>query len=186
MPIIAKIQVESLSSNIIYVPDDYPTIQAAISAASNGSMIIVHNGTYFENVVVNKKLTLHGVGKPIVDAGGSGNVVYITANHVNIRGFIIRNSGRVYAGIHLCSSNNDITDNTVCSNNLRGVYIDHSNNNNIANNNILNNGYGIYLYWSSNNKISDNVISNNNCGIYTWGSDNNNIEYNTISSVSTS
>lgn len=38
------------SSATIYVPDDYPTIQAAVNAASPGDTIIVRDGTYYENV----------------------------------------------------------------------------------------------------------------------------------------
>ncbi|HUV02229.1 MAG TPA: hypothetical protein VMW67_02095 [Desulfobacteria bacterium] len=35
----------SASSDIIYVPTDYPTIQQAIDNASSGDTIFVYNGT---------------------------------------------------------------------------------------------------------------------------------------------
>jgi len=47
----------------IIVPDIYPTIQAAINAASAGDTIYVRNGTYYENVVVNKTISLIGENK---------------------------------------------------------------------------------------------------------------------------
>lgn len=37
----------------IYVPDDYATIQAAVDAASPGDEIIIRDGEYYEEVVVN-------------------------------------------------------------------------------------------------------------------------------------
>lgn len=40
---------------------DYANIQAAIDAASAGDAIEVRSGTYYENVNVNKQLTLQGL-----------------------------------------------------------------------------------------------------------------------------
>ena len=46
------------SGGILHVPEDYSTIQAAINAASPGDTIIVHAGTYDDQVVINTALTL--------------------------------------------------------------------------------------------------------------------------------
>ena len=47
----------------IVVPDDYPTIEAAIENATNGDTILVKKGTYEENPLeINKTLSLVGEG----------------------------------------------------------------------------------------------------------------------------
>jgi len=45
---------------IVHVPDDFPTIQAAINAASEGDTVLVQPGTYVENINFNGKNILVG------------------------------------------------------------------------------------------------------------------------------
>lgn len=45
----------NLQSQIINVPDDYPTIQEGINASSNGDTVLVQPGTYVEQIIYNGK-----------------------------------------------------------------------------------------------------------------------------------
>jgi pectin methylesterase-like acyl-CoA thioesterase len=45
-------------SKTITVPDDYPTIQAALNNAVDGDTIFVKKGVYVENPIVNKSVSL--------------------------------------------------------------------------------------------------------------------------------
>jgi hypothetical protein len=50
----------------ISVPDEYGTIQAAVTAASPGGTVVVYDGVYDEQVVINKNLTIQGMGSATV------------------------------------------------------------------------------------------------------------------------
>jgi len=90
----------------IYVPDYYSSIQEAVNAAPIGGTIIVRDGTYNENIDVNKRLTIkseNGPEKTIVQAANSRNYVFkVTADYVNISGFTVEGAG--YCGIYLKNS----------------------------------------------------------------------------------
>ncbi len=60
----------ALAASTIVVPRDFPTIQAAVDAAAPGDTIRVQSGTYTEQVVIAKDLTLvgQGVGQTVVQA----------------------------------------------------------------------------------------------------------------------
>ncbi len=153
------------------VPGDFPTIQAAIDAAVPGDTINVLAGTYNENIIVNKAVTIigSGVGITTITGTGVGDVVHITADGVNMNGFTVTNGGAnaADAGIKLDGAQNcDISYNSVTSS-YHGIYIIYSNNTNIIGNDIFgNNGYGIYSSGSSGYDISQNTITTSNYGIY--------------------
>jgi pectin methylesterase-like acyl-CoA thioesterase len=56
------------------VPANYLTIEAAIAAASTGDTIMVGDGTYNENLLINKQLTLLSVnGRDVTKIKGISN-----------------------------------------------------------------------------------------------------------------
>jgi len=175
--------ISAIQATIIYVPDDYAKIQWAINNASDGDTIIVRDGIYYENLIINKSIILkseNGSANCIIDGNNSGSVIVIKADEVTIEGFTIKNAGNYGKGIKIMSNNNVIKNNTIL-NNLDGIYLTSSSNNSIINNKIaLNNLNGIELWNSSNNIIINNIISNNHDGILLWYSSNNIIANNII------
>jgi len=133
------------SSATIYVPDSYPTIQAAVDAAYPEDTIIVRSGTYKENVLLNKRLTLIGDALPTIDAQGKGDAINITAEYCVVTGFRCVNA-RESAGIIVDSDGNRIENNT-CEKNNYGICLKDSSNNTISSNNVLKNEYGISLHY---------------------------------------
>jgi parallel beta-helix repeat protein len=171
-------------------PGNYSKIQDAIDNASTGDTIYVWAGTYYENVIVNKTLTLigNGTGNTIINGSDTGDVVHVTADDVEIRGFTIIESGSVYSsntydvGIELDHVKDArITDNN-CSDNACGIYLNYSNSNIVKKNLCLDNSVGMYLRWSDSNTISNNICNKNNGGIDLFWSDYNKISNNTFNS----
>ncbi|WP_321431013.1 PGF-pre-PGF domain-containing protein [uncultured Methanolobus sp.] len=166
--------------------NDYSSIQEAINDADDGDTIIVTDGIYNENVVVNKSVTLrseNGSTTTNINASDSSDHVFnVTVDNVTIDGFNVTGvTSSEVAGIYLGYSNNSIVTNNVVNNNSRGIVLDHSENNtlssNIANNNSY---YGIYLSSSSHNALDDNDIYNNYYGIrLSSSSDHNTLTDNT-------
>ena len=167
------------------------SIQAAVNAASDGDTIIVRDGTYTENVNLDKRLTIcseNGVDSTIAQAASSDSPVFdVTEDYVTISGFTVKEARstnipginlanvkhcniyensllRNYCGIRLRqSSNNIIRNNTVLNSINEGIIVTSSScNNTIMNNNASNNGFGILLgYYSNNNIIMNNYLNSN-------------------------
>jgi nitrous oxidase accessory protein len=182
------------SASTIYVPDNHITIQEAVNASNGGDMVIVRDGTYSDNINVNKSLTIRSENgsafTKIIAANPKKNVITLTADYVNINGFTITGTTsnkltEFAAGIYLelgvdyCN----ISDNNV-SFNGDGIWLWNSGNNIIANN-IANSNENIGIFVvsiSDNNTIINNTVNFNNVsGIELWGSNNNIIVNNTAS-----
>ena len=154
-------------------PGNHTTIQAAIDAASPGDTVFVFSGTYYENVIVDRTISLIGESRDtvIIDGGGVGNTVYLTASWLNITGFTITGSdmGGIEAGIRLQDVHNcNVSGNNVSGNGF-GITLSPAHNSTIAHNNLFSNFDNIAMYVSRsvNATIVHNTMSRN--GIYVDG-----------------
>ncbi len=165
-------------------PADFHTIQEAINAANPGDTVFVKIGTYIENVVVNKSLSLVGedMTTTIINGGQIGNVMRVSADNVNVTDFTITMSGVSFhnCGIELDNAENCGVYRNTLVNNLDGILLQYSSKNSIIGNNVTDNDYGIELtYSSSNNNITGNYVAHNWFGIR-LDSPNNSITKNNI------
>jgi parallel beta-helix repeat protein len=194
--LINKIE-KSVEAQEIYVDDDgipgvtcnYTTIQEAINNSRNGDTIYVWEGTYFENVIVNKTVTIigNGSGNTTIDAGIVDICVLVTTDWVNITGVGITRGGNEWddSGIKFENVQNCSLYSTKIFNNYRkGIFITNSLNIEIYNNNIsLNENTEIDIAMSSEIKIIGNNISGWSRAIYLSLSSNNDIIDNNISNT---
>jgi len=180
-----NIQPAITEHNTIIVPDDYPTIQEAVNSANSGDIIFVKAGVYYENVVVNKSVSLIGenINTTIIDGKGNGNVLEITACNVSITGFTIRNSARTDlldlpnrgCGIKVLTIYNNIRGNFI-TNTTAGIYCSSEQytlkHNIFSKNTIHACKFGIYFSCSYYSTISDNLIISRSYAIYGGGAYN--------------
>jgi len=157
----------SIYATIINVPMDQPTIQAGIDAASSGDTVFVAVGTYVENVVIDKTISLIGEAEnsTIIDGSNNGDVVLITANGVTIRNFSIENGGGfqypavdIDAGIEIKDADSCVIE--FCNledNNAAGLALMASSYNTVAQCVVINNPVGIWFYGSDTGPFEENA-----------------------------
>jgi len=180
--LIAGFSVKSVNadSKTIVVPDDYSSIQDAINNAATGDTIYIKKGTYVENPIVNKSVSIIGENRDetVIDVTAG---LKVQSNNVTIRGLTIYDgwqgitvsanystiSGNKIAhtqyGIVLLNSQNcTITENLLQSIGLSAaIQLSYSNNNLIKNNYIEGCTEGIQLRASSSyNMVIENAITN--------------------------
>ncbi|UCH88779.1 MAG: right-handed parallel beta-helix repeat-containing protein [Thermoplasmata archaeon] len=185
----------TVKASVLYVDPSgsgYTTIQSAINDSEAGDTIIIAPGTYYENIVISKSLTVLGAGDGLTIINGSelNDIVKIKANHVRISDLSITSHGpelgvrgialeycsycnisnvsvsRCWYGIETMYSHyNTIFNCSIFNNTIRGIWLSYSNGNDINNNIVFKNDRdGIRIVRSDNNIVRNNYIYSN------WGS----------------
>lgn len=147
-------------------------LQAAIRAAAPGDVIEVQRGFYRANLLIDKPLTLRGIGRPTLSGGQQGDTLRVTAPDVTIEGLIVRDSGDslkdqnagiyVYPGAHRA-----VVRHCDLSYNLFGLWIEKANDVVVESNvitgkreyNSSQRGNGVQLYNTTGARIIGNNIS---------------------------
>ena len=169
------VTVTAAGSRTWYVDDsgsaDFASIQAAVTAANAGDTIIVKDGTYNENIIVDKSLVIeseNGAAQTLVQAANTNADVFkVTAASVTIEGFTASGAtseGR--SGLYLTyisgqPSGSCTVTNNLCTGNSQGISIGTSNNTISNNTCTLSGRYGIYLSNAADNTVVDNICENN-------------------------
>jgi len=139
----------------IVVPDDYSSIQEAVDQATQGDIVFVKNGVYYnQTVTIDKALSLIGEDKTntriIGDWSINGTVVLVLHDGVVVQNLSLNSvtgagvSGR---GVHLLNVRNCV----------------------VSNCNSMNSGIGVWLYGSSENTIEDNYLVGENTNHFNYG-----------------
>jgi len=95
-------QTTTSDPSMIYVggsgPGNYSSIQEAIDAVALGGTVFVYNGTYYEEIVINKKMRVIGEDRDstVIDARGKNAAVKIMCDSVCFQNFFVTNATDLY------------------------------------------------------------------------------------------
>jgi nitrous oxidase accessory protein len=155
------------------------SIAAALAAAQPGDTVQVAQGNYREHLVIDKRLTLQGIGRPTISGGGTGDVIRVRASDVTLQGLIVRDSGidltAQNAGIYIQPGSDRVTvQDCDLVYNLFGIWLEGSKESRIVRNRIVGRrdlqsaarGNGIQVYNTRAAQIIDNNISYSRDGLY--------------------
>jgi parallel beta-helix repeat protein len=199
----------------VYVDDDFDqntagwgwnhfdNIQDAVDTVPPEGFVFVANGTYYENISIDKSINLVGENKDssVIDGGANGDVIVLNrAQGVSLSGFTIRNgrygviasyetsnntvsdnivTDNEEVGVYLAfSCSSTISDNIIANTNTNGIYLHSSYDNIVSGNTVTGSEHGIILYHSSHNVVFGSTLRANEFGVYAQGSDSNQIYHN--------
>ncbi len=147
----------------------YLTIEAALDVAQDGDVIEVHGGVYDAPLVIETSVSFIGIDNPVIDGGGEGSLVIISAPGVLFQGFTLRNTGSSLAnedtGIVVQAPDAVVSDNLL-EEVLFGIYFANADNS-IARNNVVRGidlddamrGDGIRVWYTNNAVLDSNTVT---------------------------
>jgi nitrous oxidase accessory protein len=150
-------------------------ISDAINAAESGDTVFIRGGVHHEHLsIVNKSVSIIGIGMPTIDGDGSGTIITIkNTGNLIISGLRIINSGRNYgsedSGIKIINSDNIWITNNLLDKVFFGI--------------LIKNSYNIWVLENNITGIVEYPIPGREHGVYAWYSFYVNIINNTFRSI---
>ncbi len=157
---------------------DFARIADALSAASDGDTIRIEAGTYREHeLLVDRQVTILGIGRPVIDVEHKGEGIRITADNVHLEGLEIRNVPTSHSRDHAAirfdrASGGKVIDN-ILDDTFFGIYLARAHDMVISDNRLRAyhtresvSANGIHLWNSNRALIVDNEIIGHRDGIY--------------------
>jgi nitrous oxidase accessory protein len=156
----------------------FKTIKSSMVAAKDGDLILINKGIYAEGeILLEKAVTVRGIGFPVIDGKSNSQVIRVEANGVVLEGLDVRNAGYSssydWAAIKVINSKNVIIRYNHLSNNSAGVYLQNSSYTEVSNNQMQGNstdevesGNAIHCWKSDHLRILNNSLTNHRDGLY--------------------
>ena len=179
-----------LTTSLATAQTDPIDLQDLINSAQPGSTLTLAPGVYDGSVTVDKPMTITSNGDAVIDGGGTGSVITITAADVTLDNLVIRNSGdsldREDSGI----TSIDVPRVTITNNNLEdvlfGIFLRTAPDSTVTNNTVgakdvetARKGDGIRL-WECAGTVVDNNFVNGGRDLVFWFTDGIVVTNNTV------
>ena len=171
-------------------PGDASPVQAQIDRAGPGERVVIAAGTYDGDVVIDRPVTLVGIGRPLLRGSGRGSVVRVRSADVTIDGFDIDGRGtgdlgRDTSGIHIAAPRVTVRGCRIREA-LFGIYLRESDDVVIDQNVVIGIpdrepgeiGSGVHVWNSQRFRVTGNTISGTRDGFYIQSSSNGEVRGN--------
>jgi nitrous oxidase accessory protein len=157
---------------------DFNKISDAVHYARDNDTLLIEAGYYAEGaIVVDKKLTLLGIGYPIISGENKYEILRIVASGVTVKNILFKNAGVSFiddnSAVRLDSVSNCVIENNKFYDNFFAIYLAQSRDciirNNVikaANKKQTTSANGIHLWYCKNIVVDHNLIEGHRDGIY--------------------
>ncbi|WP_323039605.1 nitrous oxide reductase family maturation protein NosD [Gemmobacter sp.] len=155
------------------------TLALAIAGAMPGDVLILTDGAYGGPVTIDRPLTITGPRGAIVDGGGTGSVITLTAPDVLLRGFTVTGSGHANqdldSGIRILKgADRAVVEGLLLTGNMHGIDLHGGQDARVLRNEIVGTrnprmnerGNGVYVWNSPGALVEGNDIRHGRDGIF--------------------
>ncbi|MGX9352364.1 nitrous oxide reductase family maturation protein NosD [Shimia sp. W99] len=186
LPLLLSLLAAPLGAAEWDVPVRAGAISEILAKAEDGDVLRLGPGTYSENVVIDRAVTLDGQGHATIDGQGSGTVVTVTAKDAIVQGLTVIGSGsdhgEIDSGIKLTkTADRAIARDNVVKGNLYGIDI-HGAKHSLVTGNVVegrldqrmnDRGNGVYIWNAPGAVVDGNDIRWGRDGIFVNSSRDN-------------